>query len=115
MCEQQEQRKEEVDLAVLRRGAGLRQYQLAQLLGIPQTVLRDMERRRRPITPEWEKRIREVVDEAQRSKPTTLTVEVKFVVTPDAEQRLRRAYGLLLEQCPEAKQGEDCEERGTKK
>ena len=115
MCEQQEQRKEEVDLAVLRRRAGLRQYQLAQLLGIPQTVLRDMERRRRPITPEWEKRIREVVDEAQRSKTTTLTVEVKFVVTPDAEQRLRRAYDLLLEQCHEAKQGEDCEERGAKK
>lgn len=96
---------EDIDLVVLRRRAGLRQYQLAQLLGIPQTVLRDMERGRLPMTPEWKERITDIVNEAQRSKPTTLTVEIKFVVTPDAQQRLRRAYDLLLETGPAAQQG----------
>lgn len=105
MCKQQEHRIEDIDLRTLRRRVGLRQYQLARLLGIPQSVLRDMERGRLVMTPEWRKRITNIIDEAQRSKPTSLTVRVKLVVTPDAEQRLRRVYDLLLERGSAAKQG----------
>ncbi len=103
MGKQQEQRVKNFNLVVTRRRAGLRQYQLARLLGIPLSLLRDMESGRHPVTLKWEKRIREVIDKTQRSRPTTPTVEVKSVVTPDAEQRLRRAYDLLLERRSEAK------------
>jgi ribosome-binding protein aMBF1 (putative translation factor) len=41
--------------------AGLRQYELAQLLGVPATIICDLERGRRPVTDEWERRIREVL------------------------------------------------------
>ena len=102
---------EHIDLAVLRRKAGLRQYQLAQLLGIPQIVLRDMERGRLAMTLEYKKRITDIINEAQRSKPTTLTVDIKFVLTPDAQQRLRRAYDLLLETGSAAQQGKAHEGR----
>ena len=38
------------DVVMLRLKAGLRQYELAQFLGISQTFLCDVERGRRPVT-----------------------------------------------------------------
>jgi len=49
------------ELYLVRLKAGLRQYQLAQLLGVPATIVCDLERGRRPVTDEWERRIREVL------------------------------------------------------
>jgi transcriptional regulator with XRE-family HTH domain len=53
-------------LHLLRVKAGLKQYELAQLLGVSQTVLCDLERGRRPITPEWERRIRQALTRTER-------------------------------------------------
>ncbi len=55
------------DLVALRLRAGLRQYQLAALLGVTQTFLCDLERGRRPITPEAEQRIRQAITNAQKA------------------------------------------------
>jgi len=107
MSEQQEHRVKNSNLVVMRRRVGLRQSELARLLGIPQSLLRDMESGGHAVTPQWEKRIREVIGKAQRSRPITPKVEVKSVITPDAEQRLGRAYDLLLERGSEIKQGQD--------
>ncbi len=49
------------ELILLRLRAGLKQYQLAQLLGVPQTALCDWERGRRPVSPEVAQRIREAL------------------------------------------------------
>ena len=58
------------DLILMRLKTGLRQYELAQLLGVPATIICDFERGRRPITPEVEKRIREALDEAKNRSVT---------------------------------------------
>ena len=49
------------ELQMARVKAGLRQYEIAQLLGVPATIICDLERGRRPVTDEWERRIREVL------------------------------------------------------
>ena len=59
-------------LILMRLKTGLRQYELAQLLGVPGTIVCDLERGRRPITPEIEKRIREAIDEALNRKAMSL-------------------------------------------
>ncbi len=51
-------------LLALRLQAGLRQYQLAALLGVTQTWLCDLERGRRPITPQIQQRISQVIARA---------------------------------------------------
>ena len=54
------------ELILLRLKAGLRQYELAQLLGVPATAVCDLERGRRPITLEVEKRIKQAIDKAKK-------------------------------------------------
>jgi len=54
------------ELHLLRLKAGLRQYELAQLLGVPQTILCDLERGRRPLTSEWESRIKEALRKREK-------------------------------------------------
>lgn len=54
------------DLVIMRLKAGLKQYQLAQLLGIPPSILCDLEKGRRLITPEVERRIKEAINETNR-------------------------------------------------
>lgn len=49
------------ELQLFRAKVGLRQYELAQLLSVPATIVCDLERGRRPVTDEWERRIREVL------------------------------------------------------
>ena len=61
------------DLILLRLKSGLKQYELAQLLGVPATIVCDLERGRRPITPEVEKRIKEAINEAPNRKAKALT------------------------------------------
>lgn len=58
------------DVTLMRLKAGLKQYELAQLLGVPQTIICDLERGRRPITPEIEKWIREAINEAKEGNVT---------------------------------------------
>ncbi|MBA7700828.1 hypothetical protein ES703_109553 [subsurface metagenome] len=60
-------------LVLLRLKAGLKQYELAQLLGVAATIVCDLERGRRPITPEMEKQIRGAVNQARNRKVTTLS------------------------------------------
>lgn len=50
-----------LDVLVARRRAGLKQYQLAQRLGVPQTVLCDIERGRRELTEDMARRIIEAL------------------------------------------------------
>lgn len=57
-------------LIVMRLKGGLKQYELAQLLGVPQTTLCDWERGRRPITLEIEKRISEAINETKKGRAT---------------------------------------------
>ena len=52
-------------LVVIRLKGGLKQYELAQLLGVPPTIICDLERGRRLITPEIEKRVKEAINEAK--------------------------------------------------
>jgi transcriptional regulator with XRE-family HTH domain len=59
---------DQFELVVLRHQAGLRQYQLAALLGVTQTLLCDLERGRRPITPDAEQRIRQAISDAQKAR-----------------------------------------------
>lgn len=47
------------ELVLMRLRVNLKQYEVAQLLGVPPTIICDLESGRRPITPEIEKRIRE--------------------------------------------------------
>jgi len=56
------------DLTIMRLKGGLKQFELAQLLGVPQTILCDLEKGGRPITPEVEKRIREAITKAKNGK-----------------------------------------------
>lgn len=49
------------DLVLMRLKIGLKQYELAQLLGVPPTIICDLERGRRSITPEIEERIKEAI------------------------------------------------------
>ena len=51
------------DLVLMRLKAGLKQYELANLLGVPGTIICDLERGRRKITPEIEERIREAINQ----------------------------------------------------
>lgn len=60
------------DLILLRLKTGLKQYELAQLLGVPATIICDLERGRRPITPEVEKCIREAISEVPNRKALSL-------------------------------------------
>lgn len=53
-------------LILLRLKAGLKQYELAQLLSVPATIICDLERGRRPITPEIEKQIAEAISKATK-------------------------------------------------
>lgn len=55
-------------LVILRLKAQLKQYQLAQLLNIPPTIVCDLEKGRRKITPELEKQIRQAISKAQNAK-----------------------------------------------
>lgn len=64
---------ERFDLILLRLKSGLKQYELAQLLGVPATIVCDLERGRRPITPEVEKRIKEAINEVPNRKAKALT------------------------------------------
>jgi len=61
---------ERFDLILLRLKAGLKQYELAQLLGVPATIVCDLERGRRPITPEIEKQIAEAISKAKKENVT---------------------------------------------
>jgi len=58
------------EIILMRLKAGLKQYELAQLLGVPATIICDFERGRRPITPEVEKRIMVALDEAKKRNGT---------------------------------------------
>ena len=49
------------DLVLMRLKIGLKQYELAQLLGVPPTIICDLERGRRSITTEIEERIKEAI------------------------------------------------------
>ena len=61
---------EKFDLVLLRLKAGLKQYELAQLLSVPATIICDLERGRRPITPEIEKRVAEAIEQAKAESLT---------------------------------------------
>ncbi len=54
-----------IGLITLRLKANLRQYELAQLLRVHPTIICDLERGRRLITPEIVERIKKVIDEAK--------------------------------------------------
>lgn len=56
------------ELVILRLKAGLKQWELAQLLGICQANLCAMERGRRHITDEMAKRIKQVIGEAKKPR-----------------------------------------------
>lgn len=58
------------DLILMRLKIGLKQYELAQLLGVPATIVCDLERGRRPITPEIEKQIAEAISKAKKGNVT---------------------------------------------
>jgi transcriptional regulator with XRE-family HTH domain len=51
------------DVLVARRKAGLKQYQLAARLGVSHTVVCDIERGRRNVSPEMADRLREALCE----------------------------------------------------
>jgi transcriptional regulator with XRE-family HTH domain len=51
-----------IELKLLRIRAGLRQYRVAQELGIPPTVLCDWENERRPIPPRQGHRVLAAID-----------------------------------------------------
>jgi ribosome-binding protein aMBF1 (putative translation factor) len=51
------------DVLVARRKAGLKQYQLAARLGVSHTVVCDIERGRRSVSPEMAERLREALCE----------------------------------------------------
>ena len=55
-------------LVLARLKAGLRQYQLAQLLGVPATVVSNLERGQQPITSEIEEIITKAIKQA-RNRP----------------------------------------------
>jgi len=57
-----------LELVLARLKAGLRQYQLAQLLGVPATVVSNLERGRTTITPEIEGEISRAIEQA-RGRP----------------------------------------------
>jgi len=63
------------ELILMRLQAGLKQYQLAQLLGVPQTTMCDWERGRRPINLEVERRIRQALN--QKLSTASKTSEVR--------------------------------------
>lgn len=52
------------ELVLMRLKAGLYQYEVAQLLSVPATIVSHLERGKDPITPEVEKRIREAINAA---------------------------------------------------
>ena len=54
------------ELILLRLKSGLKQYEIAQQLHVPQTVICDMERGRRSITPEMETKLKEAINVAER-------------------------------------------------
>lgn len=60
------------DLVLMRLKIGLKQYELAQLLGVPSTIICDLERGRRVITAKMEKRIREALNEVSNRKALSL-------------------------------------------
>ena len=57
-------------LILIRLKGNLKQYELAQLLGVPPTIICDLERGRRPVTPEIEERIKGVINKAKKRKTT---------------------------------------------
>lgn len=58
------------ELILLRLKAGLKQYELAQLLGMSPTIVCDLERGRRPVTPQIEKQIVEAISKAKKGSAT---------------------------------------------
>ena len=56
---------EGLELVFLRLRAGLYQYQLAQLLGVPATIISNLERGRQPITPEIAEQITKAIKRAR--------------------------------------------------
>lgn len=69
------------ELILLRLKAGLKQYELAALLGIPPTIVCDLERGRRTITPEVEKRAMLVEEHPFDSSG--------YVIMEDGETKIR--------------------------
>jgi len=60
------------DLVLMRLKAGLKQYELANLLGVPGTIICDLERGRRSITPAIEERIKEAINQVANQKAVPL-------------------------------------------
>ena len=56
------------ELVIMRLKSGLRQYEVAQLPSVPPTIICDLERGRRKITPEIEERIREAINQVANQK-----------------------------------------------
>ncbi|MBA7706241.1 hypothetical protein ES703_115092 [subsurface metagenome] len=77
------------DLVLLRLRAGLKQYELAQLLGVPATSVCDLERGRRAITPELEKRIKQAINEGPNRKAIGSVKVGKLASTGRKSQALR--------------------------
>ena len=57
-----------IELICFRLRANLRQYEVAAILGIHPSIICDLERGRRPITPEIEEKIKKAINEAQCAK-----------------------------------------------
>ena len=64
-----------LDLKIARIKAGLRQYELADRLGIHQVYLCQMEQGRRPIPPEIAKRIEGIINGSEVPPKEELDVE----------------------------------------
>ena len=70
------------ELILMRLKGGLKQYELAQLLGVPSTIICDLERGRRPITPEIEKWVGEAITEANRKASSEKLVSAQSNPNP---------------------------------
>ncbi len=74
-------------LILMRLKAGLKQYELAQLLGVSPTVICDLERGRRSITPEIEKWIKEAITEVNRKSSSGKLVSAQSNPNPPGMRR----------------------------
>jgi transcriptional regulator with XRE-family HTH domain len=57
-----------IEVKIARLRAGVKQYQLAGMLGIGVSQLSEMETGRRPVSPDMAERIKEVLDESQKTR-----------------------------------------------